>query len=75
MPMWRVNLMAKISAQSPPFERNVVKCLPRKDRERRGLKFFIRLKTIPVSTRVGRDGNRLSSTVYGYTFLLATPHR
>ena len=26
-------------------------------------------------TRAGRDGKRLSSTVYGYTFLLATPRR
>ena len=30
---------------------------------------------VQAPTRAGRDGKRLSSTVYGYTFLLATPRR
>ena len=33
------------------------------------------LRGVQAPTRAGRDGKRLSSTVYGYTFLLATPRR
>ena len=33
----------------------------------------IPLRRIQTPTRAGRDGKRLNSTVYGYTFLLATP--
>ena len=32
----------------------------------------IPLRRIQTPTRAGRDGKRLNSTVYGYTFLLAT---
>ena len=32
----------------------------------------IALRGVQAPTRAGRDGKRLNSTVYGYTFLLAT---
>ena len=32
----------------------------------------IALRGVQAPTRSGRDGKRLNSTVYGYTFLLAT---
>ena len=35
----------------------------------------IPLRRIQTPTRAGRDGKRLNSTVYGYTFLLATLER
>ena len=35
----------------------------------------IALRGVQAPTRAGRDGKRLNSTVYGYTFLLATLQR
>ena len=32
----------------------------------------IALRGVQAPTRAGREGKRLNSTVYGYTFLLAT---